>query len=123
MRMKGPMRITLVLALAATLGLMAAPAPAGKATKSKLKITSLSASEASGTLSSRKAACEKRRKVVLQFSGEYTPVRVGSDKTNGQGRWKVEASLTSGTYYATTKAVKRGKTKCAAATSKNKQLG
>jgi hypothetical protein len=121
--MKGSKRITLGLALAATLGLMAAPAPAGKATKSKLKITSLSATGAAGTLGSRKATCEKRRKVALQFQGEYTPVRVGSDKTDAKGRWKIDGNLESGIYYATTKAVKRGKTKCAAATSKNKRLG
>jgi hypothetical protein len=121
--MKGPKRIALAVALAATLGLTAAPAPAGKTTKSKLKITNLSATGAGGTVNSRKAACEKRRKVALHFSGEYTPVRVGTDKTDGQGRWEIDASLTGGIYYATTKAVKRGKTKCGAATSKNKTLG
>ena len=121
--MKGPMRITLALALAATVGLMAAaPAPAGKATKAKLRITSLSATGAAGTLSSRKATCEKRRRVVLHFSGEYTPVRVGSDRTDGQGRWAISANLTGGFYHVTTKAVKRGKTKCAAAESRAKQL-
>jgi hypothetical protein len=116
------MRIAAALATMATLGLMAAPAPAGKATKSKLKITSLSATGAAGTLSSRKAACEKRRKVILHFSGEYTPVRVGSDRTNGQGKWEIDANLTSGFYHATTKAVKRGKTKCRAAESRAKRL-
>ena len=120
--MKGRTKIAAALATVATLGLMAAPAPAGPATKSKLKITSLSATGAAGTLGSRKATCEKRRKVILHFSGEYTPVRVGSDKTDGQGRWQIDGSLQSGFYHATTKAVKRGKTKCAAAESRAKRL-
>jgi hypothetical protein len=116
-------RIIVALTLVGTLAFMAAPAPAGPATKSKLKITKLSSTGAAGTLSSRKAKCEKGRKVVLQFAGEYTTVRVGSDKTDGQGRWKINASLTDpGVYYAKTKAVKRGTVKCAAAESKGKTL-
>ena len=118
MRYKG-IRISIALALVATLALVV-PASAGPAVKSTLKIKSISASGASGKLVSKEPKCEKRRKVALKFSGEYTPVRVGTDKTDKKGRWSVNVPLEdAGFYYATTGPVKRGDVKCRGAESKS----
>ena len=112
-------RTALILAAIASLALVV-PASAGPAVKSTLKIKQLDATGASGTLGSKEAKCEKRRKVALMFSGEYTPVRVGKDKTNRKGRWDINVQLDDeGFYYAKTKGVKRGAVKCAKAESKS----
>ena len=112
-------RIAAAIAVVASLALVV-PASAGPAVKSTLKITEIKASGASGKLVSKEAKCEKRRKVALKFSGEYTPVRVGTDKTDRKGRWSVDARLDdAGFYFATTAPVKRGDTKCAGAESKS----
>jgi len=110
----------LVAALVATAFAGTAPAAGGAdSIKAKLKITKLSASGASGTLSSKKAKCEKRRKVTLRFVGEYGDVKIGNDKTNSKGFWKIKKTITDrGIFYATTP--KKGK--CAKATSKDKRL-
>ena len=121
MRNKG-IRISAALALVAMLALVA-PASAGPAVKSTLKIKQLSATGASGKLVSKQAKCEKRRKVALKFSGEYTPVRVGTDKTNRKGRWSIDlTNADEGFYYATTAPVKRGSVKCRGAESKSVRL-
>lgn len=117
MRKKG-IRIAMALAVTASLALVV-PASAGPAVKSKLRITQLDASGATGKLVSKESKCEKRRKVALKFSGEYTPVRVGTDKTNRKGRWSINVQLDEGFYFATTAPVKRGDTKCSGAKSKS----
>lgn len=117
MKKKG-MRIATALAVVASLALVV-PASAGQAVKSTLKIKEIGATGAKGTLVSKQSKCEKRRKVALRFQGEYTPVRIGADKTNKKGRWKVSATLERGFYYATVAPVKRGDVKCAGAESKS----
>jgi hypothetical protein len=117
--MKRRTAIVTALAAAAILAPAAMPASAGKVTHAKLKITTLNASGAIGKLKSKQPACSQNRKVKVLFSGEYTPVTVGSDKTDRHGRWGTTKAISdSGAFYATTKAVKRGKVKCAAETSK-----
>ena len=117
MTMKGT-RIATVLAAIAALALVV-PASAAPAVKTKVTITQITATGAKGTVTSRNAKCEKRRKVALHFSGEYTLVRIGTDKTNRKGKWSVNAPVAErGLYIATTKAVKRGDVKCARGRSK-----
>jgi hypothetical protein len=116
---KNGMRTAGALALVASLALVV-PASAGPAVKTTLRIKQIDATGASGKLGSRTAKCEKRRKVSLLFSGEYTPVRVGSDKTDKKGRWDVNARLDDeGFYYVKTAGVKRGAVKCKKAESKS----
>jgi hypothetical protein len=116
---KKGIRISAVVAAVASLALIV-PASAAPGVKSTLKIKQISATGASGTLSSKEAKCEKRRKVALKFSGEYTPVRVGTDKTNRKGRWSIDARLDdAGFYFATVAPVKRGAVKCRGAESKS----
>jgi hypothetical protein len=118
MRKKG-MRISAALAVVASLALVV-PASAGKAVKSTLKIQEITATGAKGKIVSKKAKCERRRKVALKFSGEYSAVRVGTDKTNRRGRWKISVPVDdAGFYFATTGPAKRGSTKCAGAESKS----
>ena len=111
-------RIATVLAAIAALALVV-PASAAPTVKSTLKIKSISATGAKGTLSSKESACEKRRKVALIFSGEYSTVRIGTDKTDAKGRWKITKSIDDhGIYWVTTKAVDRGDVECGKAKSK-----
>jgi hypothetical protein len=119
--MNARMKIAIALATVATLGLAAAPAPAGKSktAKTKVKVTSVDATGGGGKVKSKKAPCKKGRRVSLLFSGDYSPVRVGTDKTDKKGRWEVDANVTErGIFYATVKKAKRGKTKCRPAESK-----
>jgi hypothetical protein len=111
---------TRVAALVAAAALaVAAPAGAHAPTKAKLKITKLTAQKAQGTLSSKDAACERGRKVVLRYAGEYGPVKIASDKTNRKGAWSMRVDTDfRGIFYATT-----AKTAdCAAAESKDVRL-
>ena len=68
---------------------------------------------------SKEAKCEKRRKVALKVTTEYSPTRVGTDKTNRKGKWSIDVRLDEGFYFATVAPVKRGDTKCAGAESKS----
>jgi hypothetical protein len=121
MKQKG-MRTAAALAAIASLALVA-PASAGPAVKSTLKLKQLSATGASGKLVSKEAKCEKRRKVALKFSGEYSTVRIGKAKTNKKGKWTINATVDEpGIYFATTGPVKRGKVKCRGAESKTRQF-
>ncbi len=98
--------------------LTAAPAHAGEQAKSKLKIKQIDSSGASGTVTSKDDGCEPGRKVKLFLIGDYVPVRVGKDSTNGQGKWKVAADLERGRYYA-----KASKTEdCKGAESKDERI-
>jgi hypothetical protein len=115
---------TAIVALAiCSLTLAAAPAVAGKTATTKLKLTSLSADGGSGVVKSKKQKCRKGRKVTLKFVGEYGDVRIGSAKSESDGAWAVNKSLSErGIYYASVKKKKVGKLTCAAATSRDKRL-
>jgi hypothetical protein len=119
---KHGIRISTALAVVASLALVV-PATAGQPVKAKLKITEVSATGAKGTLKSKKLKCQKRRKVALKLQGEYSSTRVGTDKTNRRGRWKVNATLQQGEYYfATAAPVKRGDVKCRGTASNSVQF-
>ena len=99
MRRRGTRAALAALGIGA-LALTAAPAHAGKQAKSKLKIKRIDTTGASGTVTSKDVGCEPGRKVKLFLIGDYVPVRVGKDSTNGQGKWKVAADLERGRYYS-----------------------
>jgi hypothetical protein len=94
---------TTIAAAAAALALAAAPAAAGGDAKSKVTVNKAGASGASGKVSSKQDSCEAGRKVTLYFLGEYTPIKVGADKTSQTGKWKVGKSLEDGRYFAKVK--------------------
>ncbi|MGH2954632.1 MAG: hypothetical protein ACRDK9_11580 [Solirubrobacterales bacterium] len=96
-------RLRITTAAAAALAIAAVPAEAGGGAKSKVTVAKASASGASGKVKSRDASCEARRKVTLYFLGEYTPIKVGKDRTARNGKWKVRRSLDPGRYFAKVK--------------------
>jgi hypothetical protein len=100
----------------------ATAAQAGKQVKTKVKIVEISATGAGGTLSSKVAKCEKRRKVTLYLSGEYSATKVGKTTTDKDGDWGVTTSLEPGFYYAKAPKLKAGNKTCAAAESKSVRL-
>jgi hypothetical protein len=54
-----------------------------------------------GKVKSEKNACQPDRKVTLygQATDTSDPEALGSDRTNGQGEWKVNGVLTSDSYF------------------------
>jgi hypothetical protein len=100
--MRTRLGITIAAATAA-LALTAAPATAGGDAKSKVTVSKAGANGASGKVNSKKESCEAGRKVTLYFLGEYTPIKVGADKTSDSGKWKVARSLEDGRYFAKVK--------------------
>jgi hypothetical protein len=116
------LRTTIAMLCVAALALAAAPAQAASPVKTKVKITSLTDDGGTGTVKSKKAKCRKGRSVSLKFVGEYGDVTIGKDKTDSSGDWSVNRALKDhGIYFATVKAKKAGKTKCAGASSKDKR--
>jgi hypothetical protein len=94
---------TTIAAATAALALAAAPAAAGGDAKSKVTVKNAGANGASGKVTSKKESCKSGRKVILFFLGEYTPIKVGADKTSKRGKWKVSKSLEDGRYFAKVK--------------------
>lgn len=101
--MRTRLRITATAATIAALAAAAVPAHAGSDAKSKLTVGKASAGGASGKVKSPDESCEAGRKVSLFFLGEYTPIKVGKDRTAESGKWKVKKSLESGRYFAKVK--------------------
>ena len=99
-------------------------AGAGNKVKSKVKITKLGPAVAKGKVVSKTAKCERKRKVILFVlveddvyveSGAKT--KVGTDKTNGKGKWKIKTSLDAGNYRAKVKPKAAGKKRCRGAST------
>jgi hypothetical protein len=62
-----------------------------------------SGGEFKGKLASRKGACIKQRKVKLIRKHSGNEQKLGSDKTNGKGKWDIDLStgqLKNGKYFA-----------------------
>jgi hypothetical protein len=62
-----------------------------------------SGGEFKGKLASRKEACIKQRKVKLIRKSSGNEKKLGSDKTNGNGKWDIDLSggqLKNGKYFA-----------------------
>ena len=93
-------------------------AGAGNKVKSKVKITKLEPAVAKGKVVSKKARCERKRKVVLfvlpdPIYGQVgAKTKVGADKTNRKGKWKIKTSLDAGDYRAKVKPKAAGKKRC-----------
>lgn len=110
-----------VLAAIAAMALATgAPAATSAETiKTKVKISKLTASGASGTVSSKESKCEKGRKVTLLYAGEYGVVRIGKAKTNSSGAWKIKDKIKDrGIFFA--RAAEKGS--CAEGESKDQRL-
>jgi predicted secreted protein len=110
---------TVALAVVAAI---ATPASAAERAKTEIEIEKLKGKGASGTVSSRNGACESQRKVKLFLLGDYVSVKVGKDSTSSSGKWKIEADLDPGRYYAKVSKTKVGDLTCKAAESKTERL-
>ena len=67
-------------------------------------ITSGGPSGAEGTVSSPRALCERNRRVELFRANELdpdNPQSFGTDVTDRNGNWRVDAALFAGNYYVT----------------------
>jgi hypothetical protein len=116
------LRATIAALGVGALVLAAGPAQAASPVKTKVKITSLSATGGSGKVSAKKQKCVKGRSVSLKFVGEYGDVTIGKDKTDSHGAWSVDKALKDhGIYFASVKKKTVGKLKCAGGSSKDKR--
>jgi hypothetical protein len=123
-RARGALVMIAVFALA--LGAVGiADAGKGKRVKTKLVNTKIGPDGASGKIKSKQKACVKGRKVIVKGPEPFAPnagafgsatmVRIGTDKTNGKGRFSVPAptggSLNAGQYkiHVKKRKVKSGK--------------
>ena len=123
-RMHGSRRLAALGLGALALGLsILAPATEASGTK-KFKTSTgdlfVDADSVNGTISSKRAECERGRKVKLRaVSGGGV---IGTAKTDKQGRWAITVQLGVGSYYAevekASKSGKQGKVVCQGAKSK-----
>jgi hypothetical protein len=97
----------------------AAPASAGQGAKSKIVIKQLSQGGASGKVSSKRASCERKRKVSLFLYDGFVTDKVGITHTNSKGKWRIEKNLDPGRYFAKVDSAKG----CRYDNSKTKELG
>jgi hypothetical protein len=68
--------------------------------KSKIVIRSLSATGASGKVTSGKSKCEHKRKVTLFRLDDFISVKVSILRSDGQGNWRSKKDLQPGEYFA-----------------------
>jgi hypothetical protein len=112
--------IAAVLGVAA-LTAAATPATAADQVKTKIKITKLNASKASGRVKSKVAACEQDRKVKFYSAAGYVVVKREQTKTKSNGKWKVSGDFEPAPYFAKVTKAKVGdpgeKVKCEKAQS------
>ena len=87
--------ITALLALAT-----AFPALGDERPKSKIVIKELSAGGAAGKVISKRAACEREKKVTLFRLDDFISVKIEITQSDGNGRWEAGGPLQPGTYFA-----------------------
>ena len=96
-------RTLAAVATAATLAFaaIAAPAIGDGGAKTRIEITKLSASGASGKISSGSSKCDGggRRVQFFRLDG-YISVKIQKANTSSDGSWKVSRDLQSGRYFA-----------------------
>jgi hypothetical protein len=68
--------------------------------KSKIVIKKLTATGASGAVTSKKAKCENKRKVTLFRLDDFVSVKVAILRSNGNGKWRTKKDLKDGEYFA-----------------------
>jgi hypothetical protein len=68
--------------------------------KSKIVIKRLKAGGASGKVTSGKSKCEGDRKITLFRLDDFVSVKIGFDRTDGGGNWRVQKDLQDGEYFA-----------------------
>jgi hypothetical protein len=119
-----PLRRTTAGAIAGALAALtiASPATAGEQVKTKIKLQKLTASKAGGTVSSKKRACEARRKVTLVLVDDYGPAKVAKTRTKSDGAWKVKGDFAPGIYFAKVKKASADGVECKGASSRDKTL-
>jgi hypothetical protein len=106
-----------VLAIAAALVASAAAGPVAGETKLSLKLGP-APGQFSGKVKVAAPDCLPKRKVVIKRAfGDYA--KVGSDKTNSQGRYEVQTNEQSGSWFAKVKP----KGGCPGAKSKTRSAG
>jgi hypothetical protein len=94
-------RTFLVIAVVVATGVVATAGYAHtRAFASKVKITSGGPAGAQGTVGSAKAKCKAGRTVKLFMKTSAGRQLIGTDVTDANGRWRVDASLTEGDYHA-----------------------
>ena len=68
--------------------------------KSRITIKRISASGASGKVSSQSHACVSGRKVTLFRLDDFVSVKVDITRSDGHGRWHAKRRLKPGRYFA-----------------------
>ena len=91
------------IALACTVALGAgAPAAIGDGgEKSKIAIKKLSATGASGKVTSKASKCVGGKKVQLFRFDDYVSVKIEITKSKPNGKWRTKKDLEPGKYFAT----------------------
>jgi hypothetical protein len=95
-------RLLAIVAIATTASLAAGLPAAARdgGAKSKIKITELGAGGAKGKVTSGKSSCKGGRKVSLFTYDGFVSDKLAITQSKGNGTWKVDRSLQSGTYFA-----------------------
>jgi len=107
--------IAVVLVAGAFTAIAAGPAT-GKTFKSTVKIKKVEPNVVSGIVKSKKSSCKRKRTVVVKYLppgvgsavGAQTvkKMKLGKDKTNKKGKWKLKGNFFIGQYFAILKAKK-----------------
>lgn len=101
MSSRARLTIAAAAALLALSGIAAGSSAAVKRVKTKVEITNGGASQFEGNVSSRRAACEADRKVILfRLSEARTAKQAGKTRTDEDGHWTLEGQFPDGDYKA-----------------------
>lgn len=87
-------------ACALSLGIVGAAAGHTASIESRVTFDSLSPARAKGTVESKRARCEPKRRVEVFLEAPGPDRSFGTDRTDERGRWTVDASFVPGEYYA-----------------------
>ena len=108
----------MVLVAVLALGTATTASAGSQGAKSRIAIKELSATGASGVVTSKRPACLKKRKVSLFTYDGFITDKIAITSTNRKGKWAITRDLKPGTYFAKVDASKG----CRYDNSKRKQL-
>jgi len=91
---------TIAIAVVAAMSISGPIASADGGAKTKVTLKKLSATGASGKVSSSRSSCLPNRKVSVFIYDGFITDKVGITYTNGKGEWKLKKKLKPGTYFA-----------------------